>query len=267
VLVDDGSDEPPGAWLSAWNAKRVRLITTPHRGVSHARNVGLDHCHGDFIRFLDGDDVILPESTSALLELAGGEPSVVTYGPTVLCGPDLRPRTTIRSRLSGRIHLQTALGHFKSTLPAMLMHRETVARVGGFDERLIVQEDWDFVLRVSEVADFRGMRQPVYLYRRNENSLTSWGRAHQEAVRATVLIIRGYLNRHPELHGTRAERRVRAYAQFLITKFQNPRFPIRSHRFWRAAAADPVRGAVIAGARTAALSARAVKAVMRAVRP
>ncbi|MGH2537769.1 MAG: glycosyltransferase family 2 protein [Candidatus Promineifilaceae bacterium] len=193
VLVDDGSDGPQAAWLSSRNAERVRVITIPHRGLPHARNVGLDHCHGDFIRFLDGDDVIVAESTSALLALSGRERPIVTYGSTVLCDVHLHPQATVRARPSGCIHLKTALGRFKSTLPAMLMPHEVIERVGGFDERLMVQQDWDFVLRVSETMDFRAMRRPVYLYRRHDNSMTSTGLLRREAVRTTVLIIKGYL--------------------------------------------------------------------------
>jgi glycosyltransferase involved in cell wall biosynthesis len=185
------------------NAGRVRVISTPHRGVGHARNVGLKHSRGDFIRFLDGDDVFLPESTSILLNLGQRDHSIVTYGSTVVCDSYLQPVETIRSRLSGRIHLQTALGYFESTLPAMLIPRTIATQAGGFDERLIVQGDWDFVLRVSEVADFRGTQQPVYLYRRNEGSLTWSAASQRKAIHSTVLIIKGYLARHPEIRGTR----------------------------------------------------------------
>jgi glycosyltransferase involved in cell wall biosynthesis len=262
LLVDDGSKESPETWLSAQNAKRVNVIRIPHRGVGYARNVGLNHSRGDFIRFLDGDDVFLPESTSILLDLVHGDRSVVAYGSTVVCDPYLQPGAIIRSRLSGRIHLQTALGRFESTLPAMLVPRRIAIEVGGFDERLIVQGDWDFVLRVSEVADFRGTRQPVYLYRRNEGSLT-WSRTSQrEAVRSTILIIKGYLARHPEIHGTRAERLVRAYTHFQIAKLKKPGVQLHSRRFWKAAAVDPVRGLGILSSRMVAACMRGAKSLV-----
>jgi glycosyltransferase involved in cell wall biosynthesis len=262
VLVDDGSDEPPDVWLSPQDAKRVHLIRTPHRGVNHAQNVALKHCRGEFVRFLGGDDVILPESTSKLLELTSGDHDVVSYGSTVICDPHLQPRGILRSRLHGHIHLQTALGYFTSTIAAMLIPRQVAIQVGGFNERLIVQGDWDFVLRLSEVTEFRGTPESVYLYRRHEKSLSSGRVARREAIRSTVRIIKGYLARHPELHGTRAERRLRAYAQFLIAKLENPQFPMRSRRFWKAAAVDPIRAGVVAGSRILAICLRRVKALM-----
>lgn len=262
VLVDDGSDLPPDAWLSPYDAGRVCLIQLPHRGVGHTRNVALAHCRGEFIRFLDGDDVFLPESTSTLLKLAGGDPNVVTYGTTILCNENLQHQGMVISRLRGCIHHQTAMGRFACTMPSLLIPRQIALQVGGFDERLIVQGDWDFVLRVSEVAQFRDTQQPVYLYRRHENSLTWGGAPRKAAIHSTVLIIKGYLKRHPELSGTRVERRVRAYAQFQIAKFRNPGRAVFSRQFWRAAALDPVRGMAIALAQIVAITKRTVKSKM-----
>ena len=101
LLVDDGSKKSPETWLSTQNATRVRVIRIPHRGVAYARNMGLNYSRGEFIRFLDGDDLFLPESTSMLLNLANGDRCVVTYGSTIVCDPHLQPSATIRSRLDG----------------------------------------------------------------------------------------------------------------------------------------------------------------------
>jgi glycosyltransferase involved in cell wall biosynthesis len=265
ILVDDGSRELPDGWLSQQDAARVQLIRIPHHGVGRARNIALGHCNGEFIRFLDGDDLFVPESTSMLLGLMQGKPNVVTYGSTILCDQSLQYRGKLHSSLRGTIHRQTVQGRFECTIPAMLIPRHVATQV-GFDERLIVQGDWDFVLRVSEVIDFHGIAQPVYLYRRHENSLSSGGAAQREAVRSTVLIVKGYLERHPEILGTRAERQIRAYAQFLIAKLRNPQFPMRSSMFWKSIAADPIRGTAITVRRTAALGVRLVKKFLSSLR-
>lgn len=265
ILVDDGSKEPPEAWLSPQDATRVKVVRVPHRGVGHARNVALEHCNGDCIRFLDADDLFLPDSTSLLLDLTKGKSNIVTYGATAVCNEILQVRGSVRSRLQGSIHTLTALGRFECTIPAMLIPR-TIATQVGFDERLMVQGDWDFVLRVSEVADFCGTQQPVYLYRRHEGSLSSGRAARREAVRTTAMIVKGYLKRHPEIRGTQVESQIRAYAQFMIAKLRHPQFPMRSRLFWKATAIDPIRGAVIAGTRTAALGVRTVKGMISSLR-
>jgi hypothetical protein len=209
ILVDDGSDVPLTARPDLFEGLNVRIHRIPHGGVSRARNAGLDLCAGDFIRFLDADDVFLPGSTSTLLALGHGKGPCLTYGSTLLCDPDLVPGGRDCSTLHGWVHTATALGRFRVTLPAILFPREVLEQVGGFAPDLVVQEDWDFVLRATEIARVSGTRTPVYLYRRHAGSSTARSSARRHATRSTVKIIRSYLSRHPELAGTRAERRIR----------------------------------------------------------
>lgn len=266
IMVDDGSDVPVSEWLAPADAARIRLIRIPHSGVSRARNVALQHSRGQFVRFLDSDDVSVSESTSLLLTLARTEPATIAYGSTIVCDSCLQPQGAMRSKLSGRIHWQVAAGHFHSMMQALLIPRHLALQGDGFDERLIVQSDWDFVLRIGEMADIRGTKEPVYMYRQHEASLTGARTPHENAARSTAIIIRGYLKRHPELRGTREERKVRAYAHFLITKFTFPIRSVFSAQFWRAVALDPVRGAWIAGTRLRAFGQYTVKMAAARVR-
>lgn len=62
ILVDDGSDADhmPAVESVAGNDARIRLIASRHGGVSHARNAGIDAARGDWVAFVDADDVVLP---------------------------------------------------------------------------------------------------------------------------------------------------------------------------------------------------------------
>jgi glycosyltransferase involved in cell wall biosynthesis len=186
VLVDDGSNEQPTRWLPAHKDKGIRLIRTPHYGHSHARNVDLENRQGDFVRFLDSDDVILPESISKLLSLIDREKGAVAYGATIICDQDLKPQGIIQSKLNGSIHLQTSLRRFNVTIHALLIPQNTTDQVGKFEERLFLQEDWDYVLRLTEVAKIRGTYNPVYLYRRHQESLTGSGTKNRESIKLNV---------------------------------------------------------------------------------
>lgn len=63
IFVDDGSTDATGAILaaSARDDARIRVLARPHRGVSAARNAGLDAARGEFVFFADPDDVFSPE--------------------------------------------------------------------------------------------------------------------------------------------------------------------------------------------------------------
>ena len=59
VLVDDGSTDGTADYVSQeW--PEIRLVRSENRGVSHARNLGTAEAHGDFVKYLDADDVLLP---------------------------------------------------------------------------------------------------------------------------------------------------------------------------------------------------------------
>ena len=245
IVVDDGSDTPLDSMLAGRLRDGVRVLRVPHGGPSKARNAGIAASHGQFLRFMDDDDEIVAGSTSVLLALCGSEHDVVAYGVTCECDVDLRPTRRVASRLTGTIHVAAALGRFYAMFQAMLLPRAVVDTAGPFREDLLVQGDWEFVLRVTESARFVRTPAVVYLYRRYGTSHSSRRDARRDAIKSTVLTVREYLARHPELRGTLSERRIRAYAQFLIGGLLGPRYPERSRRFWRAMAADPLRGSVI----------------------
>jgi len=80
VLVDDGSTDGTGDYVAqVW--PQVRLIQTENRGVSHARNLGTAAAHGDFVKYLDADDVLLPGTLARQAALLVANPgSDAVYG-------------------------------------------------------------------------------------------------------------------------------------------------------------------------------------------
>ena len=80
ITVDDGSVDDTLAWLQAQHDPRIRVFSQTNRGVSAARNAGLERAHGDCVAFLDADDtwepVFLAETTARVAgSLTGSERS------------------------------------------------------------------------------------------------------------------------------------------------------------------------------------------------
>jgi len=73
LLIDDGSTDGSGALCDRWAAKdsRIRVIHQSNRGLSQARNAGLDAATGEYILFADSDDLLSPDLCRVLLEAAG----------------------------------------------------------------------------------------------------------------------------------------------------------------------------------------------------
>jgi glycosyltransferase involved in cell wall biosynthesis len=111
VLVDDGSPEPAERLLESIDDPRLRIRRAEHGGPSAARNVGIAAATGEWIRFVDSDDFVVPGSTESLYRAALGE-HVVTYGATLVCDDSLEPQRLITSKLEGAVEVQCLLGRF-----------------------------------------------------------------------------------------------------------------------------------------------------------
>ena len=220
LVVDDGSPEPVTALLADVNDPRLRVIDVSHGGTSHARNVGFEHSSGAWIRFVDSDDVLPPESTANLLEIGAGR-EVIAYGATAYCDADLRPLEIVTSDVRGRAATECLLGGFLVTLPALLFPRRVVEQVGDWDESITVCQDWDFVLRALEHCPVDGDHTVALHYRQHAGGASKgdlgtpqWQLA-QDGRRA---VIDRYFERHPEQRGTRLEGRARGVVDLAIAR-------------------------------------------------
>jgi glycosyltransferase involved in cell wall biosynthesis len=97
VVVDDGSSDATAPLVSGFVARdaRITLVSTPHRGLVPALNLGLARCRAPFIARMDADDVMHPERLAAQVDALEKAPTLAAVG----CHVRIVPRSTMRSRL------------------------------------------------------------------------------------------------------------------------------------------------------------------------
>ena len=76
IIVNDGSDDGTQAYLDTLTDDRIKIICQYNRGVSAARNAGLDVVQGEFVAFLDADDILTPISLEARVKYFQLNPEV-----------------------------------------------------------------------------------------------------------------------------------------------------------------------------------------------
>ena len=149
IVVDDGSTDATGDRLASYG-DRVTVIKQANRGVSAARNTGIQAASGEFIALLDSDDVWLPQKLERQIAFFRANPN------TMICQTEeIWIRKGVRVN-PGKRHKKHSGMIFEKTLPlclvspsAVMMRKSLFDEVGLFDESLPACEDYDLWLRIS----------------------------------------------------------------------------------------------------------------------
>jgi hypothetical protein len=154
IVVDDGSTDDTYAalrrWQSAHPSTSLRIIRQANRGPASARNRGAGQARGEFVYFIDSDDLVLSDAIAALaarLIAAGAPYSVAHIDNTNLAGDPVSGDSEGVSRIvEGNYFASRWMTH------AALYRRETLAAAGPFDETLGRGEDTEHLWRVMATS-------------------------------------------------------------------------------------------------------------------
>ena len=156
IVVDDGSTDETPQILNGYGGK-IKRICQPNKGVSAARNRGIAAASGEFMAFLDSDDLWLPDKLTIQSEFLRSTPDALicqTEEIWIRNGVRVNPRERHR-KVSGMI-FERSLALCLVSPSAVMLRRGLFDEFGLFDESLLACEDYDMWLRVS-------CRCPVYL--------------------------------------------------------------------------------------------------------
>ena len=175
LVVDDGSTDDTRAVLAAYT-DRIRYIYQENRGLAAARNTGFLASRGDYLLFLDGDDLIHPEKIARHVSVLETEPECgLVYSAWQQIGEDgTRVLGEVRPGAHGQVLTRLLLRRFFFFPSAAVVRRACFERVGLFDESLAWGEDADMWLRLARAGyAFGYLDQPLLQYRIHPNSMTA----------------------------------------------------------------------------------------------
>ncbi|MEM9922928.1 MAG: glycosyltransferase family 2 protein [Cyanobacteria bacterium P01_D01_bin.50] len=154
ILVDDGSKDNSLAIAQQFEAHNVKVISQENKGASAARNRALKEAQGDFIQYLDADDLLAPDKIERQIQFLGqhdfgyvaaGEwarfyhsPSEAKFIPQSLWA-DMSPVDWL---------VEAWENHWMMHPAAWLVPRTIVEQVGSWDERLSLNDDGEYFCRV-----------------------------------------------------------------------------------------------------------------------
>jgi glycosyltransferase involved in cell wall biosynthesis len=208
IFVDNGSTDRTLSLVGAINDPRINVILQPMRGVSRARNRGIEAARGNLLAFLDSDDTWHPEFLErmcAVLERDAG--TVLAYCgwqnlglPGKRCEPFIPPdyETPSKSEL--------LLGGCRWPIHACVTRTKVVWDAGRFNESLFIGEDYLLWLEVA--ARGRLVRVPEVLAYYHHHGGVQATRNHTRAVMDVLYAKQVFLGNHPDIAATLGASRV-----------------------------------------------------------
>lgn len=202
VVVNDGSSDEIEQWISQIKDTRVKLISQKNQGLARARNAGIACAQGDYLAFLDADDLWEPTKLEKQVRVLEENPETGLVYVWVAYIDQ-------RGELTGRVFKHQAEGNVWQHLTehniiecgsVAMVRRSCLDVVGIFDENLTqynVNEDWDMWLRIAARYPFKVVKEPLVYYRQVPSSASRNWHKMEESFR--IVIEKAFANASPEL--------------------------------------------------------------------
>lgn len=220
IIADDGSALETRTYLSGFlRIPKVRILWLSHSGKpAVARNAALHQARGEYIAFVDSDDVWLPHKlerqVTSLRRRRECKWSQTSFMLTDAAGNHVRRMPAADGWIFNRLaRAQTVIA-----LPSVMVSRELFEQVGGFDETLVTCEDYELWLRCSMRSPIDSIPEPLTLVRRHHDHYSEPVGSLRDSIRVVDRLLDSGLARdaEPFLRRRRAKLRVRLARAYVI---------------------------------------------------
>lgn len=197
-VVDDGSTDNTREVIRQFDGDpRVRYHHQENGGQAKAKNKGIIEAKGNFIAFLDADDLWTPDKLEKQLPLFDASEKIGVVYTNFLCvdekGSPLP--TQKRSHYTGRISSRLLVDNFVTGMSSMV-RKKCFDAVGLFDESIPMGIDYDLWLRISTKYEFEFLDEVTYLYRQWPGQMSH---NHNIRYECALKIMNRFLNENPGL--------------------------------------------------------------------
>lgn len=185
VAVDDGSRDQSVEILRSYG-DAVEIYQQENAGSAVARNVGMQRARGEFVAFLDADDVWHPDKTRLQIDHLLANPDIgLVYASLMfarpgeyddieqfLQSPVVETNVGIVQDSSGWVYAEFLKESLLQT-SSVIMRRSLIEAVGEFDVKLRKGQDYDYWIRATRETEFRKLVPKLSVYRLNDAGITN----------------------------------------------------------------------------------------------
>ncbi|WP_080843998.1 glycosyltransferase family 2 protein [Cytobacillus gottheilii] len=190
LIIDDGSTDNTASIIKDYINEKIHYHYQLNQGPSAARNYGISLSKGEYIAFIDADDLYMSDKLSEQLQFIEKNPETqIVYCDARVVNNSLDQINVLKSEgLFNNKEDFLAQLLFRQIVPlpqAMLLKKDCFKKL-RYNENYINAEDYDLTIELAKLFKFGYLARELYVYRRHENNLTN---SHEKQVQAEKKII------------------------------------------------------------------------------
>ncbi|HKX30508.1 MAG TPA: glycosyltransferase [Blastocatellia bacterium] len=202
IAVDDGSTDGTLQALRRFEP-RIRVLTKPRGGPASARNLAIKHATGEYLAFLDSDDLWIENKLAEQAEYLERHPGIGLLFSEVFMFREVDGQRRIQSKegyTGDPTFSQLLFGNFIPN-STVVIRRACLDRVGLLNEspELIAVEDYEYWMRIARVCPMAGLPKPLVYYRIREGNLMGDGRDIDKRLRLFLRVIYEIERQYPRM--------------------------------------------------------------------
>ncbi len=173
LIINDGSSDNTVEWVSSISDSRVRLISQENKGLSGARNTGITSSKGEYISFLDADDIWEPTKIEKQVYKLDNDPTVgLVYTWVKYFYEDIESVRLGDPDAEGNVLKAILEANVVMCGSNAMVRRFCFEEVGKFDENLTSIEDWDMWIRIASKYSFAVVKEALVYYRQHNSNMS-----------------------------------------------------------------------------------------------
>jgi glycosyltransferase involved in cell wall biosynthesis len=214
IVINDGSNDKTLELLNTIQDSRLKVFSYSNGGLPTARNRGISHATGEFITFLDADDLWTPDKLELQLAALQQHPEAgVAYSWTHYMNDKGESFHAGKPVLyEGNVYGKLLIENFLDSGSNPLIRRQAIDSVGEFDPTLKSCEDWEYWLRLAARWDFVVVPKSQIFYRQSSGAMSSQIEVMEKY--NLIVIERAFQSAPPELRSLKNQSLANRY-QFL----------------------------------------------------
>jgi glycosyltransferase involved in cell wall biosynthesis len=239
IIVDDGSDDGTAGEINSMNNIHIKVLQLKHSGnIAYLRNTGVKEGSGEWLAFLDSDDLWIPQKLEIQLNNLIREGKRWGYGGFELMNREMQPipnKAGIYHPVSGWIAKEVLTTEASVNIGTLMLKRSLFEEAGGFneDDVLIYREDYELVIRLALRAETLAMPDLLVRVREHKGRSTNLFEYGNDR---TAAVYERFLQTNPDKELAKIARRRMAgeLAEGAVKRIRARKYSEASRRLWKA---------------------------------